>query len=154
MNTTSIPSNNTSTPCGHYLGKVAVGQTTHVAAFAFSDAPVPLSMAEIFERTRGFLVILDGSHFLVSLNWHNFVQVLGVGEHCEAVFKATVVRSSEVDRFVAPEAPVEFRRAVKHLFALDMTEAQVRAELYELAQAGEVSQTLEMPDVGSRCVNA
>lgn len=150
---TSIPLNQTSTPCGHFIGKVSVG-ACHVASFAFGDVPVPLSMAEIFERTRGFLAVLDGTHFLVSLNWHNFVQVLGVGDHCEAVLKATVVRACEVDRFLDPDSPVEFRRAVKMLFALDMNEAQVRAELYELAQAPEALQTLEMPDVGSKCVNA
>lgn len=150
---TSIPLNLTRAPCGHYSGKVSVG-TCHVASFAFGDCPLPLSMAEIFERTRSFLAIVQGNNYLISLNWHNFVQVLGTGEHCEAVLKATVVRGEEVDRFILPDAPVEFRRTVKLLFALDMTEEQVRAELYELAQASETIQTLEMPDVGSKCVNA
>ncbi len=154
MNTPSIPLNLTKSPCAHYAGKVTIAGTTHVASFAVDGCPVPVSMAEIFERTRSFIARVGPDHYLVSLNWHNFVQVLGTGEHCEAILKATVVRGVEVDRCIDTEAPVEFRRVVKLLFALDMTEEQIRAETYELAQAAQTLQTFETLDVGSKCVNA
>lgn len=153
LTASTIPFNPTGTPCAHFTGKVDVNGV-HVAAFAVDGAPVPLSMAEIFERTRSFLACVDGTHYLVSLNWLNLVQVLGPGELSEAVLNATVMHAVSVSRCIDPRAPLSFRVAVMLMFALDWSEADVRREIFRLATVEQMSQQGEMPDVGSIIANA
>lgn len=128
-----------------FVGKVEVSHT-QVAAFSCAGEE-PCSFAELFERDRNIVVQLDGAYLSAGLTWHNCIHVQGVREHEEALLPLPLMTSAKLAAYIDPEAPPEFRRAIDLLFAVELSEADVRARPIEIAQTREAVQSIELPDL-------
>lgn len=112
----------------------------HVAVFQPIDGPEwpeAQSMGELFQSTHALLIDLGGRWLTVALTWNSGFMMQGVHEGEEMVTRFMLLTARRLMALIGPGVSPDFIRAALLLFAGDLSQAQIQAEQFGVAQAQE-----------------
>ena len=101
------------------------------------------TMGDLLHRAKALLVDVGGRWLTVAPTWTNALLVQGARPGEETVIRYTLMSVARLSMLIAPECRPDYVRAVFTLFAADVSDRDIQAMPFGLAQACQASQAFQ-----------